>query len=118
LSPPTPTNILPTATPTVRVLLAPPTTTPTALASTPGTYHGLEAVLSLSADCWLRVDADGVRTYEGILRAGATRTFTATQELRIRMGNAGGVRVTLNGRDLGVQGNAGQVLEQVWTAEP
>jgi len=118
LPPPTPTNILPTATPTVRVLLSPPTTTPTELASTPGVYDGVEAVFEVTANCWLRVEADGVSIYEGILRAGTTRTFTAMEELRVRMGNAGGVRVTLNGQDLGVQGSSGQVLTQVWTAEP
>jgi len=115
---PTPTNLLPTETPTVRVLAGPPTVTTIALAPTPRTYEGVEVILLVSADCWVRVDADSVRAYEGLLRAGATRTFTATQTLRIRMGNAGGVSVMLNGRDLGVQGRPGQVLTQTWTAEP
>lgn len=115
---PTPTNLLPTATPTVRVLLGPPTVTPLERLSTPTAYAGLEAVFQVTADCWVRVDADGVRAYEGLLRAGITRSFTATQSLRVLMGNAGGVRVTLNGRDLGVQGNSGQVLTREWTAEP
>jgi len=119
LPPPTPTNLLPTATPTVRLLPGPPTVTPAAgLTPTAAVYEGVEAVLQVSANCWVLVQADGVRVYEGILLAGTARTFTARQELRVRMGNAGGVRVTLNGRDLGVQGRSGQVLEQVWTAGP
>jgi cytoskeleton protein RodZ len=111
---PTPTVILPTPTPTVRLIVATPTPSPT-VTLTPSAFTGLEAVLQFSAPCWIRVTADGTQVYEGIPHSGATRTFTATHELRIRMGNAGGVRVTLNGQDLGVQGRSGQVIEQVWT---
>lgn len=115
--PPTPTNILPTATPTVRVLPAPATVTATPTV-TSTVYEGVEAVLQITADCWLRVTADGARIYEGTLRAGVSRTFRADRELIVLMGNAGGVRVTLNGRDLGIQGRPGQVLTQVWKAAP
>ncbi len=114
---PTPTNILPTATPTVQVLLETPTPAPTVTPAETRTYEGLEAVLEFSADCWIRVIADGVETFQGTLRAGSTRTFTAQRELSIRFGNAGGVRVTLNGEDLGVQGESGQVVERTWTVE-
>ncbi len=110
----TPTAILPTPTPTVRLIVATPTPSPT-VAPSPGTYTGLEAVLRITAPCWLLVTADGNRVYEGTLNTGATRTFTATRELRIRMGNAGGVQVTLNGQALGVQGQPGQVVTQTWT---
>ena len=116
--PPTPTNILPTATPTTRVLLGPPTATRAAAATTPRAYEGLEALFQVTADCWLQVQADGVLAYEGVLRAGANQTFTAQQELRVRLGNAGGVRITLNGQDLGVPGTSGQVLDLVWTVTP
>ena len=83
----------------------------------PEEYEGVEALLELSAACWVRVVADGVQIFEGTLASGTTRTFTATLELEIRFGNAGGVRVTLNGEDLGVQGTPGQVLTRVWRAE-
>jgi cytoskeletal protein RodZ len=115
---PTPTNILLTATPTLRVLVGPPTATLTQPGPTQATYNGVEVVLQMSADCWVQVWADNVQVYQGILRAVTSRTFTARQELRIRMGNAGGVRVTFNGQDLGVLGASGQVLERVWKATP
>jgi len=67
----------------------------------------------------VRVIADGAEkpAFEGTLKAGRTYTFTANLELRVRLGNAGGVRVILNGQDLGVQGSSGQVVDRVWTKE-
>ncbi len=116
--PPTPTSILPTATPTARLLLGTPTPTP-GPRPTVRTYEGVEAVFQVSAPCWVRVIADGAEkpVFEGTLRAGRTYTFTANLELRVRMGNAGGVRVNLNGQDLGVQGASGQVVDRVWKKE-
>jgi len=113
----TPTAILPTATPTVAFLMDTPTPTATPR-PTAGAYEGIEAVLEVTAPCWVRVTADGTQVYEGTLSGGTTRTFRAERELTIRMGNAGGVRVTLNGEDLGVQGLSGQVVTKNWTAEP
>ncbi|MGB9722515.1 MAG: helix-turn-helix domain-containing protein [Chloroflexia bacterium] len=116
--PPTPTSILPTATPTARLLLRTPTPTP-GLTPTAHAYEGLEAVFQVSAPCWVRVIADGAEkpAFEGTLQPGRTYTFTAQLELRVRMGNAGGVRVILNGQDLGVQGASGQVVDRVWKKE-
>lgn len=116
LAPPTPTNILPTATPTIRILLDTPTPTAPSTKS-PHSYDGVIAILELTSDCWVRVEADGVEIFQGTLAAGTTRTFNADQQLTIRFGNAGGVRVTLNGEELGVQGALGQVVTRTWTAE-
>lgn len=113
---PTPTRILPTATPTAQVITSPPTHGPTPAPSA-GTYEGIEAILEVSAACWVRVISDDIEIFQGTLAANTTRTFNATRELNIRMGNAGGVRVILNGEDLGVQGGAGQVVTRIWTVE-
>jgi cytoskeletal protein RodZ len=116
--PPTATPRPPTATP------LPPTFTPPAAPSTsaptptPRSYRGLEAVFQLSAPCWVRVVSDGVQVFQGTLPEGSTRTFTATQELQVRFGNAGGVRVILNGQDLGIQGAPGEVVNRIWRAQP
>jgi cytoskeleton protein RodZ len=114
----TPTDILPTETPmpTLRIVMRTPTAT--TVSATPAAFTGVEAVLQLTAPCWVRVIADGVQIFEGTLATGATRTFTATTDLSVRMGNAGGVRIILNGEDQGVQGNPGQVVTRVWEAEP
>ncbi len=107
---PTPT---PTPQPSLTITPAPPP-----LASdTPPAYEGLEATLMISDRCWIHVTADGIEVFEGLLTAGSTGTFRATQELRVRMSNAGAVRVILNGQDLGVQGEPGEMVERVWRAD-
>lgn len=63
-------------------------------------------------ESWVRVLADGevVDDYGGrTLRSGETHTFTATQEIWLRAGNAGVLHVTVNGQDFGLLGEGGQV---------
>ncbi len=121
-APPTPTDLVPTRQPTAFLVVQTPGTTatlapnqtPQAPPMTPG--QGLQAVFKVTADCWIRVTADGIQVFEGTLPAGTTRTFTANKDLSARMGNAGGVQVTLNGQDLGVQGKEGEIVNKTWTA--
>ena len=70
---------------------------------------------------WMRIVADGSvlpgRQWGGpTLRNGQSVTVTADQEIYIRSGNAGVLRITLNGVDLGMLGNRGQVGN--WIFEP
>ena len=60
---------------------------------------------------WLRVSIDGKLAYEGTLRTGAVKAF-AGKVADVRVGNAGGVRVTVNGRALGPLGHSGDVVER------
>jgi hypothetical protein len=48
--------------------------------------------------------------YEGILEEGERKTFTDKNKVRLVIGNAGGVTLTVNGRDLGAPGGDGQVV--------
>jgi cytoskeleton protein RodZ len=43
--------------------------------------------------------------------------FEGSDEVTVRYGNAGGVRVQLNGEDLGAPGGRGQVVTIVYTPE-
>jgi hypothetical protein len=65
---------------------------------------------------WVLVEADGERLFAGILEPGSRDTWTARERISLRSGNAGGVRLMLNGEDLGPFGEVGQVVEQEWTA--
>jgi hypothetical protein len=57
---------------------------------------------------------DGELAEEGVLRDGDTRSWAAEQFITLRTGNAGGVRLTLNGEDLGTMGGVGEVVERTW----
>ncbi len=71
--------------------------------------------LTASGISWLRVTADGQRVFQGFVRAGDVRTWTAERELLIRIGNAGAVELTANGRLLGVLGEPSEVVERRFT---
>lgn len=63
---------------------------------------------------WLRVIADGQTVFEATLQPGAELNWEAEQSIVLRTGNAGGVLVTFNNRDLGVMGQFGEVKEQLF----
>jgi len=106
-TPPTPTLPSPTVTPSPTGT-ASPTPAPTAV----GLELSIEVVGQRS---WLLVLADGERVFAGILEPGAKDTWRASERIVLRSGNAGAVRVTLNGQALGLFGENGQVAEQEWT---
>lgn len=72
---------------------------------------GVELLLALEEDSWLRVTVDGTVVLEQIVIAGQTLPYTGEDEITVRFGNAGGVRVEVNGQDFGVPGARGQVEE-------
>jgi len=105
---PSPTAVLPTET-----ALPTATRSPTLTPTPAGLVLSIEVVDQRS---WVLIQADGERAFAGILEPGAIDTWTASERIVLRSGNAGAVRVTLNGEDLGLFGEAGQVVEQEWTA--
>jgi len=109
-APPTPTPLPPTATFTPLPTVA---GSSTPAASVAGLELGIEIVGQRS---WLLVQADGERVFAGILEPGTKQTWRAKERISLRSGNAGAVRLTLNGEPLGLLGELGQVLEQEWTA--
>jgi hypothetical protein len=76
---------------------------------------GLSGTLRLrGAPSYLEVDEDGEpkQNVSGrIADAGSSVRLTARQGLRIRVGNAGAVRLTINGIALGDMGANGSVVE-------
>jgi cytoskeleton protein RodZ len=71
----------------------------------------VDVVLTFEAASWLSVVVDGVAVETGALvPAGETLRFGGQQLIALRFGNAGGVRMELNGEDLGPAGRPGQVL--------
>ncbi|HWB72656.1 MAG TPA: helix-turn-helix domain-containing protein [Egibacteraceae bacterium] len=78
----------------------------------------VEVVLTVSGgQSWLRVVVDGVTQLEGLQSSGTTRTFTGDEEISLRIGNAGAVRLEVNGEDQGRLGDRGQVVERTYTVE-
>ena len=80
-------------------------------------FEGVELLLAFESASWIRVIADDTPVVEQTVPAGETLQFDAEQEIEIRFGNPGGVRATLNGEDLGPQGDPGIPLTVRYTPE-
>ena len=70
--------------------------------------------LTLTAPSWLRVTVDGNVSMEGTFPAGTSKTFHGKNAL-VRIGNAGGVQIRVDGKDVGKLGNSGDVIERSFT---
>ena len=64
---------------------------------------------------WTRVTADGRLAFEGTPRRNQRRTFRAKRSLNLVLGYPAVVRVTLNGRDLGVADRSGNIWRGSFT---
>ena len=84
-----------------------------------GGGEGLRARLRLDGgDSYLELDEDGVPvagTSGGIASDGDVIELEANDSLRIRAGNAGAIRISINGIGLGTMGGNGAVVE--WRIE-
>jgi cytoskeleton protein RodZ len=99
------------ATPTAAATSSP---SPPAPSRTPALGGASSLALVLSAPSWLRVTVDGNVSMEGTFPAGTSKTFHGKSAL-VRIGNAGGVEIYVDGKDRGKLGKAGDVVEQAFT---
>jgi cytoskeleton protein RodZ len=75
----------------------------------PVRQEGLAVVVIADRECWVTATADGERTLYQLLQAGTRHSVRADREIAIRAGDAGALRVAINGRDTGPLGMDGQV---------
>ncbi len=74
----------------------------------PSTGHRLEIIASDLT--WVLFTFSDGETEEALLRPGITKTWEFSDEANLKLGNAGGVRLNLDGKDLGTPGSHGQVM--------
>jgi len=65
---------------------------------------------------FMRVMLDGEEAFNGRVVPGAAYTYEATTTIEVLTGNGAALRVTYNGRDLGLLGTFGQVANYIYTA--
>lgn len=87
------------------------------------TYNGLEMRLEIldtnpdkTDQCWMEITVDGKKT-QLTLSEGQIQEIQANETIQLNLGNAGVVKVTLNGQDFGVMGNQGQVVKKEFQLE-
>jgi transcriptional regulator with XRE-family HTH domain len=61
-----------------------------------------DVVIQLTAneDCWVQLTrvSDGAQIYMGVIPAGSSRTWTEKRAVDVRLGNPGGIVLTVNGK--------------------
>lgn len=116
----TPTRPLPTPTATLNapLVIATPTPRPTETPTpTPTRAGGVSLSIKVIERAWMQVTLDGRELPGGFWDAGDEESWEATNAIYFICGNAGGVEVTVNGQELGLLGNRGQVVEKTWTPQ-
>lgn len=78
----------------------------------------LQVGITLKAQSWMRVVADGKTEFEGVLPEGTQRTWVADKKLIVRAGNAGGVLVEFNDQTAKQMGEPNEVQEVTFAANP
>lgn len=85
-------------------------------------YEGLVmelTIIDLTAGvedkCWLEAKGDGVQILNATLLEGQSVKLEAKENLKLHLGNAGVVQITLNGQDLGRIGEKGKVVTREFT---
>ena len=78
------------------------------------TLDGLTMQLVFTQPCWVVVRVDGQPSLQGTFTAGTTKEVKGTDKIElVKIGNAGGLSVTLNGKALPSLGKAGEVVSNV-----
>jgi cytoskeletal protein RodZ len=75
--------------------------------------NGVALVLQFDEPSWIEISADGEKVFGGTITAGVSRKFEARKTFSITLGNAGGVRVSIDGRPLAPLGRPGQVVRNI-----
>ena len=70
----------------------------------------LQAVITVSRDCWVLATVDGTIALQETVPAGETITLRASRTLDLRLGDAGAARLIVNGRPIAT-GGTGDVAE-------
>ncbi len=88
---------------------------PTPVAST-GAPRAVNVVLTTIRPVWTRVTVDDRKVIEREIPAAQTIPLGADRAIVIRVGDAGAIRLTLDGKDLGAMGRDGQIGSRTFTA--
>jgi len=98
-------------------LVAPQDTTATVGVPTLGANINVQLILIAIERTYLRVTLDGKVKFDGRVAPGSAYPFDAEKQIDVLVGNAAAIKVTYNGKDLGLMGNFGEVIDRVYTAQ-
>jgi cytoskeleton protein RodZ len=71
--------------------------------------NGMAVRVVAEQDTWISMSANGSHVFSELLKANQSRTISGVENARMVIGNAGGVKIATNGKDIGPIGLPGQV---------
>jgi cytoskeleton protein RodZ len=71
----------------------------------------LRLELEVTEKCWVSVDSDGGHVVKKLLQPGEAQSFDASEQFFVVLGNAGGVRLRINGQPAKPLGKQGEVVK-------
>ena len=77
----------------------------------------LQIVLTAQQQVWISADVDGKPGYRGTMGEGEIQTIQGEERIKLFVGNAGALGVTLNGKPVGPVGKTGEVVVLELTPE-
>jgi hypothetical protein len=81
---------------------------------TPGVSANVTVSIYAVERAFARISVDGEVAFEGRFPPGETKVFEAENQVAVLTGNAAALRISYNGRDLGLMGNIGEVVSRVY----
>ncbi|RFU38397.1 DUF4115 domain-containing protein [Actinomadura logoneensis] len=91
---------------------------PTPASPTPSAtpHKGVQIKLKARRSTWVQVRGDkGRPLFAGVVQEGDSKHWSAHKVIRIVVGDGGGVRLTVNGQDIGKAGKTGRVVTLKFT---
>jgi cytoskeleton protein RodZ len=82
-----------------------------------GPLQGVVLKLSATEATWLSISSGGKEIFSGILQPSESKTLTGLDIATVRVGNAAGLDVSWNGKQIGPLGGRGQVLTVRFTPD-
>lgn len=76
----------------------------------------VQVEISAVSSTFMRVLVDGKEMFNGRVLPGSEHPFDAANSVQVLTGNAAALRVTYNGRDLGLLGSFGEVVNYIYSA--
>ncbi len=69
--------------------------------------------MDFTEDCWVEAAVDGRRRISELHVQGESMRFEAEEEVRLTLGNPGGVRIEVNGDSYSIPAPEGQLVRDV-----
>lgn len=115
LASPDPSSIVPTETLVLIESLGEPTAT--IVIPTQNLNVNVQVNLVAVERTFMRVEVDGEEVFNGRVVPGTAYPFEAEEQIEILVGNGAAIRIVYNGRDLGLLGSFGQVINNIYMAD-